>query len=431
MNSEMDDTPPKLDPEDLTLRARPKPAKQIKKRLLFLLSSTGLILISSTVFLALDSPQLLDRAGEGKELYRTENHPEPDGFDILPSRYSDLKPQIKLGPPLPGDLGTGIVRAERDLGIEPTPTLPFRPDPEADAARAERIRLARLAQQGREAGVFFQLKTRASENAGSQVPIGGPGTQPLTYSPISSLPSPTPGQSVSAGAHFIETDTGPDQNRQSQKQAFLHRQVDDEIYGKHRLQLPVSPYQLMAGTIISASLVTGLNSDLPGNVIAQVTENVHDTATGSHLLVPQGARLIGSYDSQIAFGQDRALVVWQRLIMPDGSSVVIDNLPATDTAGYAGLEDKVDFHTWRLLKGIALSTLLGVGTELRFGENEVDLVAALRSSAQESANQVGQSITARNLNIQPTITIRPGWPLRIIVQKDIILRPYGQREGSQ
>ena len=110
---------------------------------------------------------------------------------------------------------------------------------------------------------------------------------------------------------------------------------------------------------------------------------------------------------------------------------MIDNLPATDTAGYAGLEDKVDFHTWRLLKGIALSTLLGVGTELRFGENEVDLVAALRSSAQESANQVGQSITARNLNIQPTITIRPGWPLRIIVQKDIVLRPYGQREGSQ
>ena len=134
--------------------------------------------------------------------------------------------------------------------------------------------------------------------------------------------------------------------------------------------------------------------------------------------------MIGTYDSVIAFGQDRALVVWQRIIMPDGSSMVIENLPATDTAGYAGLEDEVDFHTWRLLKGIVLSTLLGVGTELTFGDEEDDLVEAIRESSQDSANQVGQRITERNLNIQPTITIRPGWPLRIIVNKDLVLRPY-------
>tara|TARA_R110002110_G_scaffold299586_1_gene513829 strand:- start:101 stop:526 length:426 start_codon:yes stop_codon:yes gene_type:complete len=134
--------------------------------------------------------------------------------------------------------------------------------------------------------------------------------------------------------------------------------------------------------------------------------------------------VIGTYDSVIAFGQDRALVVWQRIIMPDGSSMVIENLPATDTAGYAGLEDEVDFHTWRLLKGIVLSTLLGVGTELTFGDEEDDLVEAIRESSQDSANQVGQRITERNLNIQPTITIRPGWPLRIIVNKDLVLRPY-------
>ena len=115
------------------------------------------------------------------------------------------------------------------------------------------------------------------------------------------------------------------------------------------MQDPVSPYQLMAGTVIPASLITGLNSDLPGQVIAQVTENVYDTATGRFLLVPQGARVIGTYDSQVDFGQERALVVWQRIIVPDGSSIVIDNLPATDTAGYAGLADQVDFHTWRLL----------------------------------------------------------------------------------
>ena len=187
----------------------------------------------------------------------------------------------------------------------------------------------------------------------------------------------------------------------------------------------------MAGTIISASLITGLNSDLPGRVIAQITENVYDTSTGQYLLIPQGARVIGTYDSQVSFGQERALVVWQRIIMPDGASIVIDNLPAIDTAGYAGLHDKVDFHTWRLLKGIALSTILGVGTELTFGDEENELIEALRSSAQDSANQVGQGLTERNLNIQPTITIRPGWPLKIIVQKDIVLRPYRQREAAR
>ncbi len=425
MTSETVGSPPKLDPEDLALRARPKPVKQINRRLLFLLSGTGLVLIASAVFLALDPSRILDGTGAGKELYRTENHPKPDGLEQLPRRYSDLKPEIKLGPPLPGDLGTGIVRAERDLGIDPAPQLPFRPDPEADAARAERIRLARLAQQGRESDVFFQLNTQ------SQSPMENAANQPSLSNPITPLSSRTPRQTVISGADLLEADIAPDQNRQREKQAFLNSEVDDEIYSAHSLQVPVSPYQLMAGTIISASLVTGLNSDLPGKVIAQVTENVYDTATGAHLLVPQGARLIGSYDSQISFGQDRALIVWQRLIMPDGSSIVIDNLPATDTAGYAGLEDRVDVHTWRLLKGIALSTLLGVSTELTFGENENELVAALRSSAQESANQVGQSITARNLSVQPTITIRPGWPLRIIVHKDIVLKPYGQRVDAQ
>ena len=180
----------------------------------------------------------------------------------------------------------------------------------------------------------------------------------------------------------------------------------------------------MAGTVIAASLITGINSDLPGRVIGQVTENVYDTVSGRYVLIPQGSRVIGTYDSVVAFGQERALVVWQRIIMPDGSSVVIENLPATDTAGYAGLEDEVNFHTWRLLQGVALSTLLGVSTEITFGDDESDLVQAIRQSTQNSVNQAGQRITERNLNIQPTITVRPGWPLRIIVNKDMVLRPY-------
>ena len=156
----------------------------------------------------------------------------------------------------------------------------------------------------------------------------------------------------------------------------------------------------------------------------RLTENVHDSVTGQILLIPQGSRLIGTYDSVVAFGQSRALLVWQRIILPDGSSIEIDNLPATDAAGYAGLTDEVDYHTWALLKGVALSTLLGVGTQVTFGSQQSNLVQAIRESTQQNVNQAGQRVVEKNLNIQPTITVRSGWPLRIVVHKDLVLRPY-------
>jgi type IV secretion system protein TrbI len=208
------------------------------------------------------------------------------------------------------------------------------------------------------------------------------------------------------------------------KLTFLKAGPEREVYNQHGLQTPVSAYQLMAGTVIAASLVTGLNSDLPGFVIAQVTEHVYDTVTGRFLLIPQGTRLIGKYDNIVAFGQERALVVWQRIILPDGSSIVIDNLPATDTGGYAGLADQVDLHTWKLLKGVALATVLGVGSELAFGSSDSDLVKALQQSTQLTTDRAGQRLVERNLNVQPTITVRPGWPLRVVLHKDIVLRSY-------
>jgi type IV secretion system protein TrbI len=146
-----------------------------------------------------------------------------------------------------------------------------------------------------------------------------------------------------------------------------------------------------------------------------VTEPVRDSATGQAILIPQGARLIGSYDSLVAFGQRRALLIWQRIVFPDGSSVRLDNMPATDAAGYAGLEDKVDFHTWGMLKGIVLSSLLGVGSQLSFGGSESDLVRAIRESAQQNGARAG---------VQPTIRVRPGWPVRAVIHKDLVLKPW-------
>jgi type IV secretion system protein VirB10 len=269
------------------------------------------------------------------------------------------------------------------------------------------------ARQARESGVFFRL---------SQNQSGGASAAPAVTPSSATSPPTTPVAATSSDR--LNLDPERDQNYQQRKLDFLNREPDRSIYNPHGLQDPVSPYEVMAGTVISASLITGINSDLPGEVTAQVTDDVYDTVTGGTLLIPQGSRLIGTYDSVVAFGQSRALVVWQRVIMPDGSSVLIDNLPATDTAGYSGLEDQVDYHTWQLLKGVVLSTLLGVGTQATFGSQQGNLVQAIQQSAQENVNRAGQRIVEKNLNLQPTLTIRPGWPLRVVVHKDLVLRPY-------
>jgi len=205
--------------------------------------------------------------------------------------------------------------------------------------------------------------------------------------------------------------------------------TDAEIYNPHGLQTPVSPYQVMAGTIIPASLVTGLNSDLPGQVIAQVTENVYDTPTGQHLLLPQGTRLLGRYDSDIDDGQSRALVIWNRLIRPDGSSLVIENLPGVDLSGQSGLRDKVDRHTGSLFKAAILSSVLSIAAEL--GTDEEDkLTEAIRAGGQNTINEAGQRVVTRALSRKPTLRVRPGWRLGIIVNRDMILSPYNKDNGG-
>jgi len=171
-------------------------------------------------------------------------------------------------------------------------------------------------------------------------------------------------------------------------------------------------------------LITGLNSDLPGQVIGQVTENVFDTPTGQHLLIPQGTKLLGRYDSEIDAGQSRALVVWNRLILPDGSSLVIDSLPGIDLSGETGLRDKVDRHRGTLLGAALLSSILSVASEL--GSDDDDrIIEAIRSGGQDTINQAGQSAVNQALSRKPTLRVRPGWRLRVIVNQDLVLQPYG------
>lgn len=402
--------------EALDLRGTPRPARQFKRRVVIGVAATGCAVIAGATLIALNGPSF-KREGGG-ELFNVDRKPTPEGLAGLPRSYGDLKPPVPtaappLGPPLPGDLGPPVVQMEREMGLRPASPSPpsmFRPNPEADAERAERLRLARQAQAAREAGVLFKINARHDASETSQRP--------------SALSAPSAVNASSAEQRKLELDPERDPGAQQRKLDFVGRAASREVINPHPLKDPISPHQVMAGTVIAASLITGLNSDLPGLVVAQVTEPVYDTATGGMVLIPQGTRLIGQYDSVVAFGQKRALVVWNRLVMPDGSSIVLDNLPATDAAGYAGLEDAVDFHTWQLVKGVALSTLLGMGAELGADRGGSDLLRVLRQGAQGSINRAGQRLVERQINVQPTITIRPGWPLRVIVHKDLVLRAY-------
>jgi len=398
-------------PEDIELRVRPRPVRRINRKILMGGTALFSFMLFGAVWFALKSPNY-HLSQQAEELFNTDRKPVADGLSRLPSSYDTVP---KLGPPLPGDLGDALHKVDTKAPPElPIAGQPFQPDPEADIARADRIRLVRLAQQGRESKLFYAVATSSKRGEAEKPATAAPQT---AASPFAAL-----GQLDSSQAQGQATP----QTAQDKKLAFLNAKPDGSIYNEHSLQKPVSPFTLMAGSIIPASLVTGLNSDLPGFVIGQVTENVYDTVTGRYLLVPQGTKVIGKYDSVVAFGQKRALVIWQRLIRPDGSSLVIDNLPATDEGGYAGLEDQVDYHTWSLLKGVALASLLGVGSQLTIGNSQNDLISALQQSAIKNTDQAGQQFVQRQLDVQPTLTVRPGWPLRIIVHKDLVLEPYPQ-----
>ena len=389
---------PKEDPESLVLRGRPRPAVRFRRGVIIAISAAFLVTLIGLTWIALE-PVRFPKAAEAPDSDGPSNTSANEALANVPKNYGDVP---RLGPPLPGDLGRTILEHERS--IDAASGLPNDFEGRSpEGADPERQRMESDRQAARSSGVLVQLQVADGVRATPE--LSGPMPQPEAPS---ALDRATPVAAVA-----------PDQQR---KLDFV-RTADGER-DPHRLQAPQSPWLLSAGTIIPASLITGLNSDLPGMVIAQVTENVRDSATGRATLIPQGARLIGSYDSIVAYGQRRALLVWKRIVLPDGSSIGLDNMPATDAAGYAGLEGGVDFHTWRLLKGIGLSTLLGVGTQLSIGGGESDLLRALRESAQQNVAHAGDQITARNLEVQPTIKVNPGWPVRAIVNKDVVLRPW-------
>jgi type IV secretion system protein VirB10 len=393
---------PKLDPETLAIRARPPRAIRFKRGVIIAIAAFGSVSLIVVTWMAL-KPRLFHALDTQEELSEPNARPTADALNGAPATYDDVP---RLGPPLPGDLGKPILEHEQAT------MAPINPSDQqlqqAEASEHDR-QIAEL-KAARESGILVQARN----------------TDPSSTDAVPTTAASATESAGAAAAPKLALDPERDPNAQGQKADFASKLDPRGEMNPHGLTTARSPYTLQAGSVISASLITGLRSDLPGLVTAQVTENTYDSATGRILLIPQGARLIGNYDSVIAFGQKRALVVWKRIILPDGSSLRLDNEPAADPSGYSGLADKVDFHTWQLLKGMALTTLLGVGSELVLTGQD-DLVQAIRTSTQDSTARVADQITQRNLGVQPTITIRPGAPVRLVVHKDLILAPFEGR----
>jgi type IV secretory pathway VirB10-like protein len=416
----MSDGAPKEDPATLALRASPRPVTRLNRRtIVALLGSVGLIVFFATMWAL--QPKRDKKPDTGFELQATQQVTHADGLQTLPRDYASIPKVPQLGPPA-GEFGRPVLREEQAAGIaSDVGQSDFRPNSEIDADRVARLRMQDEAEAAAKAQVFFQTGKHRQETGNAAE--SSPGNRPSSESDSPGLP----GASPSAPAPLPPRDDVLDQNQQDHKQSFVNHAADPKIYSSASLQAPRSPYQIMAGTIIPAALVTGINSDLPGEIIATVTANVYDTVSGRYLLVPQGSRLLGQYDSQVTYGQRRVLLVWTRLLMPNGASIVLERLPGVDGAGYSGVEDGVNWHWGRIFAGAALTTLLGVNAQLvaaNTNTNSGSIVIATRQSAQDSVNQVGQQITRKNLSIQPTLTARPGFPLNVIVNKDLVLRPY-------
>ena len=371
-----------------SLRLRPErpPVTRLSRKVLAGGSALALVLVSGAVLWALQQNRTRGPASE--ELYSTGHHNVADGLAGLPRDYAGIpRDAPRLGPPLPGDLGRPIVAAQAQSGLLVVDPEQQRMTQESEAARTSKV--------------FASTNVRSL----------------AATAPSEATPSAAP-----------SSDEGFAQNGQDRKLAFVNASIDRRTTSPDRVTKPAAPYIVQAGSVIPAALITGIRSDLPGQITAQVTENVYDTPTGRLLLVPQGARLIGTYDSHVTHGQSRVLLVWTRLIMPNGRSIVLERQPGADTAGYAGLNDEVELHWGELFKAASLSTLLGVGAELGSGSDAVNgnsaILQALRRGAGDSLNQTGQQIVRRNLNVQPTLTIRPGFPVRVIVNRDLVLEPY-------
>nr|AAP82059.1 putative mating pair formation protein [Stenotrophomonas maltophilia] len=351
------------------------------------------------------------------------------------------------GPPPPQDIPDG---APSDGSGGGPGLIDASPEPSPEEQFAAQWRMARLEKLKELEESKFEAQRAALQGDSTS---GGKGEQnaaaagldPATMAALSGLAGVnTGGMDPATAAQIAELQklssaalggaAGQDAGRQAQadKRAFLEQGGSSETYLKATREVALSPYELKAGSLIPSMLISGINSDLPGQIIGQVRENVYDTATGRHLLIPQGSRLVGTYDIGISFGQNRVLAGWTRVIYPDGSSLNIGLMPGSDRAGYAGFGDKTNNHYLSTFgsafliaaftSGVQLSQPRSSGTNGAYDSQQI-----LAGELGRQLGQVGAEHAKRSLDRAATVEVRPGYKFNVMVSKDIILPPYSRQ----
>jgi type IV secretion system protein TrbI len=299
---------------------------------------------------------------------------------------------------------------------------------------------AQPANRGREAeaiatagGPPESIQSAPGQYASADLQGGDLDEAPLEEEPAESLAPPSdPAWSRQSGASAPSAPPAPSPQDIARtapilfaaERATANAQPDDERLPS-RLRPPRSRYEVMAGAVIPAALATELNSDLPGRVIAQVTAPVFDSVTGAHLLIPQGSRLIGTYDNGVRYGDRRILLSWNRLILPNGWSINLQGMQGSDPAGASGLSDRTDMHLDRLIGAIGMSAIVSViANNAEDEDDDASLSQNIGDAAAQEAARTGGRIIDRELSVRPTLRVRAGAPVRVLVMRDIELRPY-------
>lgn len=404
----------KLNPDDPRLSLERSRARQLKKGpIILLVAGVGLLLVA-TIYLAL-KPRAMTAADTQQARIDPDSvkRSMPDALRGAANDYGQLdypeppKPDIPvLGKPLPGDAGGLMLQKPVTPAFTPAPA-PKQPSPE----ELERLRREQLAREAHNkaltANLFFEGSQAGGQSAALPASGGAAGNHGLPDAGVADGQAGTAYTMQGDGTSLQQTAFG-----------------QDKAYLQGRLQAPRSPYEVKAGTLIPAVLITGINSQLPGMIIAQVSEQVFDTVSGRYLLIPQGTRILGQYENSVNYGQERVRVVWNRMIFPDGSSISLEGMPGVDTGGQSGFTDQVDNHWGKLAGGVLLSSLLAGTAQSQYDDG--DFEGRFYSNVGSEINRTGQRITRKNLDIQPTLEIRQGFPVNILVHKDMVLKPYTQ-----
>jgi type IV secretion system protein VirB10 len=271
-----------------------------------------------------------------------------------------------------------------------------------------------------------KIKVGASMNSGTNALGGMGGINPLAMlGAAAGAKPPKSGREIFEMMNALKSAVGggsKEPNNQDKNFPFLKQKESfDYLNSKKTKQL--SPYEIKTGTLIPGVMLSGINSDLPGRIIGQVRENVYDTATGEYLLIPQGTKIIGKYSANVSYGQDRALIIWQRLVFPDGATVNLGAMNGTDQEGYAGFEDQVDHHYFRIFGSALLLTVLNGDITVSNGKLVIKSENTNTQRRETAIEKTASKMIEKQLGIAPTITIRPGYRFNIFVTKDIILEP--------